>query len=107
MKFTGSGPSAWESRKTTTRVPASIILPKVGQSLCFTGSEGGMYVRLEIPVKISSCASALDNDNKWYIPAASKMGFHTVAGDKPSGLVKRSVSTSFGFLSRNVLTSLR
>jgi hypothetical protein len=40
-------------------------------------------------------------------PAASNTGFHTIDTDTPSGFVKSSVSTSFGFASKKVLTFVR
>jgi hypothetical protein len=40
-------------------------------------------------------------------PAASNTGFHTVDTNAPSGFVKSSVSTLFGFTSKKVLTFVR
>ena len=77
--------SAPESRNTTTRLPPSMSWPRVGQADCLTGTDGGTY------------ASGV-------MPAASKIGFHTVLTLWPSGFVNNSVKTSFGFASRNVLT---
>lgn len=44
--------SAPESRKTTTRCPLSMSSPRVGQSDCATGTDGGTYARGVIPIKI-------------------------------------------------------
>lgn len=66
--------SAPESKNMTTRFLESIICPRVGHALCFTGREGGINARSAIPEVLNA-------------------GAHMSVMESPSGLVKIRVRT--------------